>query len=232
LAILFDGVGRSDAHLLVVSTNPPTTSRKAVLLSTNTEVSISPKMRGQHAGPSSAADKKQESNSGTPSASDRKNTESSLTTHTIRPIALRQLPMRVIDASSLPPPQDSYDSCMLYVSPTNFSRVFGGTRPTTDLTLYASIRVLPAPTIKDIPVTGGAGSTAASASTNASADPSMPVAKQLRLDGNSMQRGEEKNESGKAERVAFRALHGVPERHVVVIGQLPKSNIGEWDLIS
>jgi len=60
----------------------------------------------------------------------------------------------------------------------------------------------------------------------------MPAAKQLRLDGNSMQRGEEKNESAKAERVAFRALHGVPERHVVVVGQLPKSSIGEWDLIS
>lgn len=144
--------------------------------------------------------------------------------------------MRVIDASSLPPLQDpSCHSCILYVSPTNFSRVFGGTRPGADLTLYASIRVLPAPTIKDIPVTGGPGSTAASASTTASTNLSVPVAKQLRLDGNSMQRGEgydEKNESGKAEKLAFRALHGVPESHVVIFGQLPKSNIGEWDLIS
>lgn len=206
-----------------------------MLLSTNTEVSISPKMRGRYTGPSSAAGKEQGSNAGTPAASsvDRENAESASKTHAIRPIALRQLPMRVIDTSSLPPPQDpSCDSCILYVSPTNFSRVFGGTRPGADLTLYASIRVLPAPTIKDIPVTGGAGSTAASASTTAS---SVPVAKQLRLDGNSMQRGEgydEKNESGKAERLAFRALHGVPERHVVIFGQLPKSNIGEWDLIS
>lgn len=222
-----------------VSINPPTTSsKKAVLLGTDTEVSIAPKLRGQLSG-HSFADKNQDFNRETLSASTPadKNAGSSPNAkpHPIRPLALRHFPMRLIDASSLPPHGSSDDVCAIYVSPTSFSRIFGGTRPMADLALYASIRVLPAPTIKNIPVTGGAGSATAGASLLPSPDPLMPVSKQLLLNGKDKQRDDEydkKNEAEKIERVAFRALRGVPERHAVIFGQLPRSDIGEWDLIS
>lgn len=195
-------------------------------------MSIAPKLRSQPAGASAASNNTQESRAETSLAPTSDMKKAKLSTKT-GPLALRHLPMRIVDGSSLPPPHDTIgDSCMLYVSPTSFSRIFDGTRPTMGPALYASVRVLPAPTIKNIPITGGAGSTAAGASTLST---STPVSKQLQLDGKSKQRNDEyyaKNEGAKVERVAFRALHGVPERHVVIFGQLPKSNIGEWDLVS
>jgi hypothetical protein len=199
-------------------------------------VSIAPKLRGQPAGTASAASKNQESHAEALSASTSTGMKKANALPKTRPLALRHLPMRLIDVSSLPPPQDpSNDSCILFVSPTSFSRIFDGARPTMGLALYASICVLPAPTIKNIPITGGAGSTAAGANTPSSSDSSVPATKQLLLDGKNKQRSkesEEKNEGAKVERVAFRVLYGVPERHVIIFGRLPRSNIGDWDLVS
>lgn len=224
-----------------------------MLLSTNTEVSIAPKLRNSA---SKKANPAQTSQNGTNGASSKGKEDlvplktppiESDTLPKARPIALRNLPARLIDLASLDHPALN-SSCTIYISPTTFSRIFSKSSSPSPLpkdeilnaSAFASIRILPAPTTKGIPITGGTitGSSGGTDNAQISASSPLAVAKQLLLDGRSNKAGngkvdgKEGGEKHERERVLFRPLVGVPEKHLVIIGQLPRSNAGEWDLVS
>lgn len=120
--------------------------------------------------------------------------------------------------------------CTAYVSPSTLSRLTA--HSTSDATsITVSIQVLAAPTTKNVPISGSEA--AASQSTP------LAAAKQLLLNSNGTrnavneQEGRESEKKHVAlERISVRPLLGVPERHVVITGQLPRSDMEDWDLVS
>lgn len=233
-----------------------TSSKKAVLLGTDTEVYIAPKLRNSTTSEAAKIQQPKKDTKGTalsPSGViDQSNSsqkpQSSAGTNSVgisrsRPVALRNLPTRLIDTSSLPALNThSYGSstCAIFVSPTTFSRICShhSLLSKNDSAFgHASIRVLPAPSTKSIPITGGPTlSTSGNTGQNQS---SLAAARQLLLDGSNRDgkldaKKSEEKEKPERERVLVCSLGGVPEQHLVISGsgQLPRSNAGDWDLIS
>ncbi|KAF9510428.1 hypothetical protein BS47DRAFT_1347980 [Hydnum rufescens UP504] len=214
-------LGRTRIRFRVVSTDPPSSSR-AVLLSTDTEVSIAPKLRNGRNHPETKAKSSTQAPSNTSSDSSA-GPKSSKLLAIGRPIVLRVLPSRV---AVLPESPDELEDIIAYVSPSTLAGISNQDLPlaSPNLTSSASIRRLKPPTTLGI-------SSIIDASASAAPPPVPPAAKLIQpKDGKvSALSGTVPGPDQGDERVVLYCLSGIPEHHILVRGALP--NLSDWDLV-
>jgi peroxin-1 len=204
----------------LVSTDPPSVSR-AVLLSTDTEVSIAPKLRNGRNHPETKAKSSSQAPSNT-SPDSSVGLKSSKPLAIGRPIVLRVLPSRL---AVLPESPDELQDIIAYVSPSTLAGISNQDLPLASLnsTCSASIRRLKSPTALGI-------SSIIDASASAAPPPVPPAAKLIQPKDGKVPpvSGTVPEPAQSDERVVLCCLSGIPEHHILLRGALP--NLSDWDL--
>ena len=211
-------------QISLVSTDPPSASR-AVLLSTDTEVSIAPKLRNGRNGSETKTMAKNTSQS--PSITSPGSLDgpgSSKSSAIGRPIVLRVLPSRL---AKFPETTDELQETIAYVSPSTLGCISNHALPLASehSSYFASIRRLKPPS-----TIGISGIIDASSST---APPPVPSAKLIQpKDGKISPLSSTAPELTRGDdRVLFCCLTGIPEQHMLVRGSLPSTDLSDWDLV-
>ncbi|KDQ13914.1 hypothetical protein BOTBODRAFT_175049 [Botryobasidium botryosum FD-172 SS1] len=216
-------LGRTRVRFRVVSTNPPSPSN-AVLLSTNTEVSIAPKLRADPAvSKDSTKGSKSSRTKGQRSSSKPKESAAEQQVPKISAVA-RVLPSRLFTPRGS---VNDTESLSVYVSPSTFTRLAREPNPSPNSPpnrlRLVSLAVL------HYPSTGNAPASAVT--------PHIPpVSTQTRtLHTNSDENVEAEsstNESGRSEDLfVLRCDRNVPERHAVIVGDTIL-DVRDWDIIN
>ncbi|KAF8170325.1 P-loop containing nucleoside triphosphate hydrolase protein [Mycena galopus ATCC 62051] len=195
-------LGRTRVRLRVVSIQPESKGN-ALLLSTNTEVSIAPKLHVRKQPPQQVNGTQ---NAAPPSASP--NDASPSTPHPSA--ALRVLPPHLL---GLPFPEHTGSQVLAYVSPSTFAFLHPATSPTDAVYYKTLFKRLPPPadpSSSALPPAPAATPTPRVLKAGSEADPSP---------------------SPNVEELYVRAVEGVPESHVVVAFVSAGAVIEEWDLL-
>ncbi|THU89378.1 AAA-domain-containing protein [Dendrothele bispora CBS 962.96] len=198
-------LGRTRVRLKVVSLDPQS-KNNALLLSTNTEVSIAPKLHSRPQNTPSKSTSKDKPSSSDLQATPSAHTKPKTASNTVSQI-LRVLPERVL---SLPTP--SYDGTEIlgYVSPRTFSSLFPSIKPDTSTYHKVNYKRLEAPIDPSEPPSAQeAAPQPAPKILNAGEDkPAPPI---------------------DDEDVFICSMQGLVDQHVV-FSNLPKG-VEEWDLV-
>ncbi|KAF8331356.1 P-loop containing nucleoside triphosphate hydrolase protein [Cantharellus anzutake] len=214
-------LGRTRVRFRVVSTDP-SDHQNAVLLSTNTEVSIAPKPR--HPAKGRSNDKKDKKGA----SDDQKKLDSEEKAPTmspkLQPFVLRVLPRQLVVFPEGGVPSEP----TVYVSPTTLGQIVNSSLPIppeSGNSYYASVRRLTPPSAAGISSTNDAA--------NSAAPPPVPQERILRPTGSKEAASSAVVPDGPKldERVLFRSVGGIPERHMVR-GMSLGGLYSDWDLVS